>query len=62
VKTYIINWEYIREGTSEVKAKNLDDATNKAGRSVTDFGDPKQFNEVVQWDTGWKIKSIEGEA
>jgi hypothetical protein len=58
VKRFRITWEFIREGTSEIKAESLDDAISKAGESVADFGDPKQFNEVVQWDTGWKVKSV----
>ena len=59
MKKFRITWEYIREGTSEIEAENLDSAIVRADASVADFGDPKQFNEVTQWDTGWKVKSVE---
>lgn len=59
MKKFRITWEYIGEGTSEFEAEDLDDAINKAEEFVADFGDPKQFTEDVQWDTGWKVKSVE---
>ena len=59
MKRFEVTWEYIREGTSEIKAKDLDDAKDRAEESVNDFGDPNQFSESVQWDTGWKVKTVE---
>lgn len=59
MKQFKITWEYLREGTSYIRAKDLDDARDKAEESITDFGDPKQFTENVQWDTGWMVKTIE---
>ena len=59
MKKYTITWELVQTGISEIKAKDLNDAEDKAEGSVTDFGDPKQFIEVSQWDTGWKVKSVE---
>ena len=59
MKKYKITWEYIKEGMSEFEAEDLNDAINKAPESVTDFGDPKEFTEEVQWDTGWEVKTVE---
>ena len=47
MKKFRITWEYIREGTSEIEAKDLDDAIDRAEE------------EVTQWDTGWKWKTVE---
>ena len=58
-KEYQITWEYIQTGISKLKAKDLDDAKDKADNSITDFGDPEQFDQIPQFDDGWKVKSIE---
>ena len=59
MKTFRITWELLQTGTSKIEAKDLDNAKDRADGSVTDFGDPKQFTQVMQWDEGWKVKSIE---
>ena len=59
MKTFRITWELVQEGVSELKARDLDDAKDKADDSVTDFGDPKQFTQITQWSEGWKVKTVE---
>lgn len=59
MKRFRITWEYIKEGISYIDAEDLDDAKDKAPESITDFGDPEQFTEEVQWNTGWEVKSVE---
>ena len=59
MKKFKITWEYLQIGTSYVDAEDLDDAKSKAEESITDFGDPEEFTQDVQWDTGWEVKSIE---
>ena len=55
---YIIEWEKIEIGTSEIEAKDSYEAQDKAEDSVEDFGDPKQFTQIYDLDSGWKVKSI----
>lgn len=55
---YIIEWEKIEVGTSEIEAKDLYEAEDNAESSVEDFGDPKQFTQMYDLDSGWKVKSI----
>jgi hypothetical protein len=59
MKRFKITWEYIQKGTSYIEAKTLDDAIFEAPESVTDFGDPEEFTQDVQWDTGWEVKTVE---
>ena len=59
MKTFRITWELLQTGTSKIEAKDLNDAKDKADSSVTDFGDPKQFTQMMQWNEGWEVKSIE---
>ena len=58
MKKYRITWEYIQTGVSSLKADNLEEAMDKAPDSITDFGDPTQFEQVMQWNDGWKAKSV----
>ncbi|GAH04733.1 unnamed protein product [marine sediment metagenome] len=53
-----ITWELIQTGTSEIEAKDLQDAKDRADESVDDFGDPKQFTPIYD-DYGWQVKIIE---
>lgn len=59
MKKYRITWEYTQTGVSTLEAENLDDAKDKAPDSVSDFGDPTQFKQIVQWNDGWDVKSVE---
>ncbi len=57
---YLVTWEVIQTGTSEVEAKDLQDAKEKAENIEIDFGDPKQFTPNIWEDLyGWEIESIE---
>ena len=58
MKKFIVTWEYLQMGTSELEAEDLDDAKDRAEESVTDFGDPEQFTQEVTWNTGWEVKSV----
>ena len=59
MRKYTITWEYVQTRTSEVEASDWFDAIALADKSVTDFGDPKQFKPIIQVDDGWKVKSVE---
>jgi len=59
MKKFIITWELLQTGVSYLNAENLEEAMVKAPDSVNDFGDPKQFKQITQWNDGWDVKSIE---
>ena len=57
-KKFRITWELIQTGTSEIEARDLEDAKDRADENVDDFGDPEQFTPIYDND-GWQVKTIE---
>lgn len=52
-----VYWEYIQYGTTEIEAKDKDEAMELAEENPPeDFGDPKQFTPTFNdIDDGWHV-------
>ena len=60
MKMYDVEWEYIKVGHSQHVASSLEEMKILAeeGDLIEDFGNPDEFDEHYDCDTGWKVKSI----
>ncbi len=57
-KKFIIEWELIQKGTSEVLAEDIDEAKDMAYKCTVDFSDPNQFTPTYDDYSVWEVKSI----
>ena len=61
-KVYEVEWEYVGKGKSQHVAESKDELLKieyEGNGLVSDFGNPDEFDEDFDCDSGWKIKSIE---
>ena len=60
-RLFDVEWEYIATGHSQHEANSMEEI-EKMGREgdlIEDFGNPDEFDEHYDCDSGWEIKSIE---
>ena len=60
-KLFDVFWEYKNTGHSQCEAKNVLDVYEKEekGELVSDFGDPDEFDDNYDCDSGWVVVKVE---
>ena len=61
-KIFNVEWELIKTGHSQHEAESEDELLKEEYEGnglIEDFGNPDEFDENYDCDSGWKIKSIE---
>ena len=61
-KLFNVEWEFCKIGHSQHEAKSKKELLKIECEGlglIDDFGNPNEFDENYDCDSGWKIKSIE---